>query len=525
MTIASELTTLNSTKQAIKTAIEAKGQDLTGVPFSGYPAKINAISGGGGSSAYWDDWSQEYYEAVYAYAQASWARPTEWLAMPEMTASDQRIAMLVAVKDNDMNVVWFYISTTNGFTVDWGDGVVENVSAGAKIIGHKYQYSTSDLTDTSNTLGYKQALVDITISTGSISQLFLSSNVVPTDLFASGYLYSTSYDYAIDIKEIKCSLPASNTIQFGGANSIIMAEKVTCLAYGGTSAASMFNNMPMLQIIDMNLSAITDYSSCFTNCYSLKTVPQLNNTGLAGYSNAFQNCYSLITIPAFHSASSLSSAFSGCRSLEYVPTVVGRLTATSGTIFSACSNLRKATIDITSNTGYSNTGLCSNCSSIVEVVIIAFDTTSHASAFQNCASLKKIAGITNNTKTVTSTASMFSGCNSLEVAPLFDTSSVTSNMSSMFSNCLNLKTIPAYSTASCTAMGTFCNSAYSVTRILTPIKFTNSIANLKLSADALNELFTILPTVTGQTLTITGNPGTDTCNTSIATAKGWTVVI
>lgn len=47
MTIASELTTLNSTKQAIKTAIEAKGQSLAGVPFSGYPAKIDAISGGG----------------------------------------------------------------------------------------------------------------------------------------------------------------------------------------------------------------------------------------------------------------------------------------------------------------------------------------------------------------------------------------------------------------------------------------------------------------------------------------------
>jgi hypothetical protein len=120
---------------------------------------------------------------------------------------------------------------------------------------------------------------------------------------------------------------------------------------------------------------------------------------------------------------------------------------------------------------------------------------------------------------------MFSGCNSLEVAPTFNTSSVTNNMSSMFANCWNLKTIPAYSTASCTAMSTFCNTAYSVTRILTPIKFTNSIANLKLSGDALNELFTILPTVAGQTLTITGNVGAATCDTSIATAKGWTITI
>jgi hypothetical protein len=287
----------------------------------------------------------------------------------------------------------------------------------------------------------------------------------------------------------------------------------------------MFNNMPMLQIIDMNLSAMTDYSSCFTNCYSLKTVPQLNNTGLASYNSAFQTCYSLITIPAFHSASSLNSTFNTCRSLEYVPTIVGRLTEVSTNTFLNCSSLQKLTVDITSVNNYANVGLFTNCVALESVYIIAFDTTSHNQTFQSCVALKDITGLTNNTKTVTTTMTMFFNCYSLEVAPLFNTSSVTNNMSSMFSGCTSLKTIPAYSTASCTAMSTFCNTAYSVTRILTPIKFTNSIANLKLSADALNELFTILPTVTGQTLTITGNPGTATCNTSIATAKGWTVVI
>jgi hypothetical protein len=523
MTIASELTTLNNTKQAIKAAIEAKGQSLAGVAFSGYPAKIDAISGGG--SAYYDDWSQEYYEAVYDYAQASWVRPTEWLPMPVMTPTDQRIAMLVAVKNDDMNVVWFYISTTAGFTVDWGDGVVGNFTSGAQTIGHKYQYADTDLTDTSSTLGYKQALVDITVSGSTITQFYLGTGSPPGNLLASGYVYNQAYDYAQDIKEIKCSIPSVAALAFGGSASIIMAEKVTCLAYGGTSASGLFNYMPMLEIIDMNLSTMTNYASCFTNCYSLKTVPQLNNTGLANYGIAFQNCYSLITIPAFHSASSLNSTFSGCISLEYVPTIIGRLAVASSSIFTSCSNLRKATIDITSSSQVVNAQIFNSCSSLEEVNIIALDTTSHANQFTSCSSIKKVTGLTNNTKTVTSTSSMFNSCFSLEIAPLFDTSSVTSSMTSMFASCFNLKTIPAYSTASCTSMGNFCNTAYSVTRILTPIKFTNSIANLKLSANALNELFTILPTVTGQTLTITGNPGTATCNTSIATAKGWTVVI
>jgi hypothetical protein len=525
MTIASELTTLNSTKQAIKTAIEAKGQDLTGVAFSGYPAKIDAINGGGGS-AYWDDWSQEYYEAVYAYAQASWVRPTEWLAMPAMTATDQRIAMLVAVKDNDMNVVWFNVTAPFGFTVDWGDGVTESFGGASVTIGHKYQYSDTDLTDTSATLGYKQALINVTVSSGNIIRFQLGRNPPPTGLFSTGYTYNTAYSYAQDIKEIKCSLPNTldSALYFGSAPYIIMAEKVTCLAYGGTSASSMFSNMPMLQIIDMNLSAMTDYSSCFTNCYSLKTVPQLNNTGLANYSNAFQNCYNLITIPAFHSASNLSNTFNGCRSLEYVPTIVGRLTTTSNDIFNACANLRRVTIDITSSNNLANYNTFSSCQSLEDVNIIAFDTTRYSTMFNSCNSLKKVTGLDFNTKTFNFVDRMFQFCYSLEFAPLFNTSTVTV-FDSMFNGCTSLKTIPAYSTASCTAMSAFCNTAYSVTRILTPIKFTNSIANLKLSADALNELFTILPTVTGQTLTITGNVGAATCNTSIATAKGWTITI
>jgi hypothetical protein len=46
-TIAENLQTLNETKQAIKTAIEEKGQDLSGVPFTAYAEKIAEIKSGG----------------------------------------------------------------------------------------------------------------------------------------------------------------------------------------------------------------------------------------------------------------------------------------------------------------------------------------------------------------------------------------------------------------------------------------------------------------------------------------------
>jgi len=53
--------------------------------------------------------------------------------------------------------------------------------------------------------------------------------------------------------------------------------------------------------------------------------------------------------------------------------------------------------------------------------------------------------------------------------------------------------------------------------------FTFSVASCKLSAVRLDEIYTNLPTVVGQTITVTGNYGTTTDDPTIATAKGWTV--
>jgi hypothetical protein len=54
-------------------------------------------------------------------------------------------------------------------------------------------------------------------------------------------------------------------------------------------------------------------------------------------------------------------------------------------------------------------------------------------------------------------------------------------------------------------------------------KFTFSVASCNLSSSALNEIYTNLPTVSGQTITVSGNYGTAGDDPTIATAKGWTV--
>jgi hypothetical protein len=56
-----------------------------------------------------------------------------------------------------------------------------------------------------------------------------------------------------------------------------------------------------------------------------------------------------------------------------------------------------------------------------------------------------------------------------------------------------------------------------------PLKKTFNIPNASMSAVALDEMYTALPTVVWQTLTVTGNYWVSWDDPSIATAKGWTV--
>lgn len=91
----------------------------------------------------------------------------------------------------------------------------------------------------------------------------------------------------------------------------------------------------------------------------------------------------------------------------------------------------------------------------------------------------------------------------------------------------NYHTIPAINMSSVTSTtGLLQISNSIIQRVLWyGLTRTHSFANQLLDAAALNEIFTNLGTAnSGATITITGNPGANTCNQSIATAKGWTVI-
>ena len=377
MTISDQLLLLNSTKTAIAAAIENKGVTVGAVPFADYPAKIAEISGGGTPTT-------------------GWVRPADWLELPEVLETDQKMVGLHAVF-SDAN--FLALKCTGGYTVDWGDGVVENFASGVQA-NHEYDFNNPALAASITALPYKQAIVTVTPQTGQ--------NLTSLNLF---------------VKHNQAGLV--NGYASGWLDLRISGQSLATLTISGTSTSLVRHTL--LEQVEILNSSVTNMSSMFNNCYALASIPMLDTGSVTNMSSMFNNCYSLTSIPALNTSSvaNMLGMFYGCYALASIPML--------------------------------------------------------------------------DTSSVTNMANMFASCYSLTSIPALNTSSVT-NISGMFSSCLNLSSINTIGT-----------------------KITHSVASCKLSAAALNAYYTNLPTVTGQTLTVTGNYGVSGDAPSIATAKGWTV--
>ena len=116
---------------------------------------------------------------------------------------------------------------------------------------------------------------------------------------------------------------------------------------------------------------------------------------------------------------------------------------------------------------------------------------------------------------------------SINTLPNIDNAVANNNGSEMFSGSVNnMAIIPSINLSAVTTLTNWLSSTSLVIKINAyGAKVSHSIANQLLDATALNEYFTGLGTANaGATLTITGNPGAGTATTSIATAKGWTII-
>ena len=315
------------------------------------------------------------------------------------------------------------------------------------------------------------------------------------------------------------------------ASMFIGCRQLTSVPLFVTSAVtdmqSMFNTCTVLTTVPLfNTTAVTNMQSMFNSCGRLTTVPLFNTAAVTTMNTMFNICSVLTTVPLFNTAAvtNMATMFQGCTALTTVPLFNTAAVTSMQQMFNNCGRLTTVPLF---NTAAVTTmqSMFSSCPALTTVPL--FDTatvTTMQSMFTSCTALTTVPLF--DTSAVGNMSQMFSGCFRLTTVPLFDTSAV-GNMSSMFSGCQNLPAVPALVTTAVGASSGF-SSTFVNCRSLASIKaadfrFTFSVANCKLSGAALNEIYTNLPTVTSQTITVSGNYGVNTDTPSIATGKGWTV--
>ena len=423
-----------------------------------------------------------------------WERPGDWLELPTLTTGDQKLVGLYAVWNTDCNYV--ALTVEGNYTVNWGDGTVEDIASGVKA-QHEFDYATLNTPVCSR--GYKTVIINVFPRGGAnMTSLML-------DKSHSAITYSGVVSNWLDVSICGSYL---TTITLGSLNdssnrvgSII--ERCVILDNNITSLSYLFGGCNFLQSVYIaSTSNVTNTEGMFQECTSLTTVPLFNTSLVTNMASMFAFCPSLLTVPAFdtHLVTDMSYMFFVCSSLTTVPAFNTGLVTNMGGMFIGCSSLTSVPL---------------------------FDThlvTDTNSMFSDCSSLTSVPLF--DTHLVTDMSFMFADCTLLTSVPLFDTHLVTS-MELTFYFAVNLQYLPAFN---CSSVTTFDDTF--VSPGLLPLKYIGfinikeslTITNSMLSSNALNTLFTNLGTVSGKTITITGNPGAGTCTQSIASGKGWTVV-
>ncbi|WP_221792544.1 BspA family leucine-rich repeat surface protein [Aquisediminimonas sediminicola] len=389
--------------------------------------------------------------------------------------------------------------------------------------------------------GYSSAWLDLLISGPNLTSLQIAGNAAglnvkhhfleQAQLISTNNIASMAYLFndCLKLQSVPIWI-ASATALLNTANMFQNCYSLQTVPLFSTNAvtnmSAMFANCLSLQNVPMfNTSAATNMSTMFQNCYNIQAVPLINTVLVTNMSAMFQSCVSLQSVPLFNTqaVTNMSTMFQACASLQTVPLLNTAAVTMMTAMFYGCSSLQIVPpLNTQAVTNMST--MFQNCSNLQ--IVPPFNMASLAVAtfmFQNCFNLETVPLFNLKTIGTVDLSYMFYGCTSLQTVPLFNTQAVT-NMGNMFQGCVSLQAVPALNCATATSLANMFAGCVSLVSIkLINVKVTISVASCKLSAAALDEIYTNLPTVTGQTITVSGNWGATGDTPSIATAKGWTV--
>lgn len=389
------------------------------------------------------------YIKVGAGISTGWQRPSQWLLIPAVGASEQVFYGVYAVWNTTVNPNALLCGGTGtGYTVDWGDGTITNYAFNAKA---EKNYNYSSLSAATEFRGYRQAMVKITPRAGAtITSIdFIQNHSNYNYAYHTGWLYM--YSNFTTVNNHKIGSLSLSEIQHRNCEEVYVKSIGT-----QTNLTGLFMYMPNLKKVNnFNTSNVTNINFMFLNNFEIVEIPEFDFGNVTTATNAFENTKKLNS---------------------FLPVNWQKLTTVGTAMFSG-SNIQ----DLSGM-------ILRDITNIYALTLNAFNLTK----FPNLSTLNISGNI----------GYALYGLNIAEY-PTVNLVNVTNMSDWLFGiGTRSLRKINAYGA-----------------------KVTHSIANQLLDAASLNSYFTGLGTAnSGATLTITGNPGAGTATTSIATAKGWTVI-
>lgn len=347
--------------------------------------------------------------------------------------TSQKIIGIFGVNEKDINYVSLKITCSTGYTIDWGDGTVENYNSGVEAL-HKFNWS--DIS----------ASTEVTI----LGTVLRQSKVTIT---AQGSGEITFFDF----QERHDSVPNLDPVAW--LELTINTPHVTSMQNSIGGSTILLNKLQRVNIISVH-SSCNHADELFSGCYNLTIVEfGFDTSQISDWRYAFYNCRSIEILDhidfsgagAGGVTNAIEGLFNYCKSLKRVPPSFydidfSNLNTLSNTFF-YCSSLDSIKLFDTSTITnfYRAFGFCNRL-----LYVPKFNTSSATSlyrTFQYCHSLRKIPKF--DTSNVSNFRETFSGCYALKTIRKIDTSSGT-NFYQMLRYCYNLSKIPKLDLSSAT---------------------------------------------------------------------------
>jgi hypothetical protein len=310
-------------------------------------------------------------------ATSEWARPSDWLALPEVFAGEQRITALFAVFDHGSNFVAFTIS--GAYTVDWGDGTVQNFAAGTAA-QRNYSYSALGA-GTLSTLGYRQAIITITPQAGqnftSVNFNVKHSQAGLQNNYSAGWLDINMAGALISTLNIQNYLGMLRRFNFPGTNVITsflnFCGNCTALAVipalhtasGSQFVSFCFGCASLLALPAINTASGTDFTAFCQGCASLITFPLIDTTNGLNFSSFCRGCTALTTFPLINTikGTNFFDFCRGCTALTTLP-LINTAAGTNFTTmcFGNTSLISLPALNVAAGTAF--TSFCGGCVSL-----------------------------------------------------------------------------------------------------------------------------------------------------------------